>query len=168
MREASRTGGCTERVRNDVGVGTQDPNESRWCNKEAPSQLVTSRLAALHSISKFKVVSRTTCSPQSPYTYLTTVDLWPVTGRMHQLRRHMLHMGTPILGDEKYFLDDGERAPSRAEPKMCLWALEVDFVHPFTGERVVVSIPEPDYYEQIRRSNSEGVYMTSKKQKIIK
>ena len=96
------------------------------------------------SVSKYKVVSRTTCSGQSPYETLTTVDLWPVTGRMHQLRRHMLHKGTPILGDEKYFLERG------SEPNMCLWAVEVDFLHPFTSERVVVSIPEPDYYEEIR------------------
>lgn len=101
------------------------------------------------SVSKFKVVSRTTCSGQSPFDALTTVDLWPVTGRMHQLRRHMLHNGTPILGDEKYFLGNA-CAPTGSEPKMCLWAVEVDFLHPFTSERVMVSIPEPIYYEGIR------------------
>lgn len=33
---------------------------------------------------------------------LTTVDLWPHTGRTHQLRRHMAGLGHPILGDKKY------------------------------------------------------------------
>lgn len=34
--------------------------------------------------------------------WITTVDLWPLTGRTHQLRKHMQHMGTPILGDTVY------------------------------------------------------------------
>ena len=34
--------------------------------------------------------------------WITTVDLWPLTGRTHQLRKHMQHMGTPILGDTTY------------------------------------------------------------------
>lgn len=33
---------------------------------------------------------------------LSLVALWPRTGRTHQLRVHMAHMGTPILGDGKY------------------------------------------------------------------
>ena len=34
--------------------------------------------------------------------WITVVDLWPLTGRTHQLRKHMQHMGTPILGDAAY------------------------------------------------------------------
>ena len=35
-------------------------------------------------------------------TMVAWVSLKPVTGRQHQLRAHMAHIGTPILGDEKY------------------------------------------------------------------
>jgi 23S rRNA-/tRNA-specific pseudouridylate synthase len=34
--------------------------------------------------------------------WVTTMELSPVTGRTHQLRRHMLHLGHPILGDTQY------------------------------------------------------------------
>jgi hypothetical protein len=33
---------------------------------------------------------------------VTLVSLWPHTGRTHQLRRHMAHLGKPILGDDRY------------------------------------------------------------------
>jgi hypothetical protein len=36
---------------------------------------------------------------------VTTVDLWPHTGRLHQLRRHMALIGHPILGDVKYWFN---------------------------------------------------------------
>ncbi|GAX79844.1 hypothetical protein CEUSTIGMA_g7284.t1 [Chlamydomonas eustigma] len=38
---------------------------------------------------------------------LTKVSLWPHTGRTHQLRRHMAHLGTPILGDDRYTRYEG-------------------------------------------------------------
>ena len=34
--------------------------------------------------------------------WITKVELWPHTGRKHQLRRHMRHVGHPILGDPVY------------------------------------------------------------------
>lgn len=34
--------------------------------------------------------------------YVTTVDLWPHTGRKHQLRRHMALIGHPLVGDKRY------------------------------------------------------------------
>ena len=48
------------------------------------------------------------------------VELEPVTGRTHQLRAHMAHIGCPILGDDKY----GDREFNRRlgfMGKLCLW-----------------------------------------------
>ncbi|KAI9918285.1 hypothetical protein PsorP6_011709 [Peronosclerospora sorghi] len=36
------------------------------------------------------------------YDWITTVDLWPLTGRKHQLRVHSAHQGHPIVGDDLY------------------------------------------------------------------
>ena len=47
-------------------------------------------------------------------------ELSPVTGRTHQLRAHMAHIGCPILGDDKY----GDREKNRQlgfMTKLCLW-----------------------------------------------
>lgn len=70
---------------------------------------------------------------------ITCLDLWPVTGRKHQLRRHMSENGTPIVGDVRYC---GERRTLRQVP-LLLAAVEVSFEHPVTEERVEVSIEEP-------------------------
>lgn len=42
------------------------------------------------------------CTPCNVYGTLTTVRLWPITGRRHQLRRHCALLGTPIVGDDLY------------------------------------------------------------------
>lgn len=46
---------------------------------------------------------------------VSTVDLWPESGRTHQLRRHMLSLGHPIWGDRKYadrFYPESQRGGS--------------------------------------------------------
>ena len=40
------------------------------------------------------------------YSYL---ELNPITGRKHQLRKQLLNIGCPIIGDDKYFLNDRQR-----------------------------------------------------------
>lgn len=55
----------------------------------------------------------------------TLVLLFPQTGRMHQLRVHMAHLGHPILGDEKY----GDR---RTFSRLALHAKTLAFKHPRT------------------------------------
>ena len=68
--------------------------------------------------------------------WCTTLRLHPLTGRNHQLRRHLaFELGTPILGDPKY-LTDTSRA-SRSD-ELYLWASGIELPHPASGERVRV------------------------------
>ena len=70
------------------------------------------------------------------------VSLKPVTGRQHQLRAHMAHIGTPIMGDEKYGgLDD---MPEGMDRKLHLHARRIVFPHPREGT-VDISAPVPDH-----------------------
>jgi 23S rRNA pseudouridine955/2504/2580 synthase len=67
------------------------------------------------------------------------------TGRTHQIRVHLAHLGFPIVGDEKY----GDFALNKALAKtglkrMFLHAAELTFLHPGRGERVRVAAPLPD------------------------
>lgn len=70
------------------------------------------------------------------------VSLKPVTGRQHQLRAHMAHIGTPIMGDEKY----GGRAnmPEGMDEKLHLHARRIVFPHPREGV-IDISAPLPDH-----------------------
>jgi 23S rRNA pseudouridine1911/1915/1917 synthase len=90
--------------------------------------------------------------------WVTIVDLWPRTGRQHQLRIHLAGLGHPIVGDPRYdaarFVQREEPAAvSRAEPfdgwlcrGLYLWALELGFEHPESGEAVRFEIEAPEKF----------------------
>lgn len=70
------------------------------------------------------------------------VSLKPVTGRQHQLRAHMAHIGTPILGDEKY--GGLDNMPDGMPRKLHLHARRIVFPHPRDGI-IDISAPMPDH-----------------------
>ncbi len=82
--------------------------------------------------------------------WLTTVDLWPVTGRTHQLRLHMAWRGHPVLGDDQH---GGERA--MRGKGLFLRALALDLPHPITGAPLSVSIGEPEKFASFRRREQD-------------
>jgi 23S rRNA-/tRNA-specific pseudouridylate synthase len=61
------------------------------------------------------------------YGWVSTLDLFPLTGRNHQIRKHLQMKGHPILGDRRYATP--AMWPSLDAP-MFLWALEINFPHP--------------------------------------
>ncbi len=63
------------------------------------------------------------------------------TGRSHQIRVQLSHMGFPIYGDQKY----GQFVNSPGE-QIALWAQELGVKHPTKDEQVVVSVPPPNEY----------------------
>lgn len=67
----------------------------------------------------------------------TLVELWPVTGRTHQLRVQLAARGAPILGDRLY----GEAASA---PRLLLHACEVDLELPDPTGRLHVAAPVPE------------------------
>ena len=71
------------------------------------------------------------------------VALRPVTGRTHQLRAHLAHLGTPIVGDFKY---GGEAAKGLGElqDRLHLHARSIDIAHP-EGGRLRVTAPLPPH-----------------------
>jgi tRNA pseudouridine32 synthase/23S rRNA pseudouridine746 synthase len=67
------------------------------------------------------------------------VQLTPVTGRTHQLRVHMAHLGHPILGDNLYAPADALAASDR----LCLHAECLEFRHPDGGAAMRFASPVP-------------------------
>ena len=73
---------------------------------------------------------------------IARMQLSPVTGRTHQLRVHMAHMGCPLLGDARY-----QTAESSAVSKSLglsyhqLSAIALFFLHPITGEQTSIRHP---------------------------
>ncbi|KAK3270575.1 hypothetical protein CYMTET_21033 [Cymbomonas tetramitiformis] len=58
------------------------------------------------------------CTPSKQYGDITTVDLWPHTGRTHQLRRHLAGIGHAIVGDGQYCPSEHQAPEVRLDPRV--------------------------------------------------
>lgn len=73
----------------------------------------------------------------------TLVACWPRTGRLHQIRRHVRHIGHPMLGDTTWGDNKAnKRMRERGLHRLALHALALSF--PFRGEVVRAVSPVPD------------------------
>jgi RluA family pseudouridine synthase len=86
--------------------------------------------------SRFRVVSHTRALRSE---WVSTVDLWPLSGRTHQLRIHMASLGTPILGDDLYGIE-GMILKGKG---LYLKAQEIGFCHPGTRDEAHFRLPPP-------------------------
>ena len=81
---------------------------------------------------------------------ISIVDMYPLTGRKHQLRKHMKLAGCPILNDPKYSTENTIQSVTELKQKeMMLWALGLSFHHPITTEFMNISIPEPEIFSKV-------------------
>lgn len=67
---------------------------------------------------------------------LSLALIWPLTGRMHQIRQHLAQSGHPIIGDRRYgggSLDNGT--------SHLLHSFRTSFQHPFTSQRIILHAP---------------------------
>lgn len=98
---------------------------------------------------KTRALTRWRLRERFPDAALLEVEL--ETGRQHQIRVHLAHVGHPILGDRVYGRSEhGRLAPAVARPMLHAWRLELS--HPDTGEPLTVSgEPPPDFEETLAR-----------------
>ena len=92
---------------------------------------------------------------------LALVECELLTGRTHQIRIHLAHLGAPIFGDALYGgalkWQDEERRPLACEhPALHAWKLTVD--HPAGDQRIAVQAPlPPAYQDMLLRLGLSGV-----------
>ncbi len=68
------------------------------------------------------------------------VALRPITGRTHQLRLHCAYVGAPILGDPQYGTEASQTfSAGFGAASQLLCARSVEFSHPVTGEKVIIT-----------------------------
>ena len=79
---------------------------------------------------------------------VTLMDVHILTGRTHQIRVHMKHIGHPVCGDPIYGSGRGAKVP-----RLMLHAYSLRFAHPATGEAMTFIAPLPEAFEASLRSN---------------
>jgi 23S rRNA pseudouridine1911/1915/1917 synthase len=85
---------------------------------------------------------------------LALVECELLTGRTHQIRLHLNHLGAPILGDPLYggataWMDADRRTFPCPHPLLHAWKLGLD--HPGDGRRLECSAPPPEAFREILR-----------------
>lgn len=113
-----------------------------------------------HAVTHYKVIAR--------YRFLTLMELALETGRTHQVRVHMSHLGRPVFGDPDYggrrkALNSlrGSLAKEGAEllkgiDRQALHAWKISLVHPVAGERMSFTAPLPEDIENVLGRIEEG------------
>ena len=81
---------------------------------------------------------------------VAVVECEPITGRTHQLRVHLSHIGAPIVGDDMYGGDDGMK-------RQALHAGTLSFTHPFSGRRVSLTAPLPQDMESYLKETENEI-----------
>ena len=89
------------------------------------------------AVTRWEVIAR-----YSGWTHLRCIL---ETGRTHQIRVHMAHIGHPLLGDMVY----GAGKPEKGLEGQCLHARSLKFVHPRSGESVFLTSELPEYFAQV-------------------
>ena len=103
---------------------------------------------AKHAVTHYKVLER--------FGYVTVVECRLETGRTHQIRVHMNHIGHPLFNDARYGGSEIRKGTIYAKyrqfiencfelcPRQALHAKTLGFIHPRTGEMIRFDSPLPD------------------------
>lgn len=120
----------------DVPLGRDDRDRTRF----------TARIDGRHAVTHFRVVATGSVagtSPAAPRAPVNLVACRLETGRTHQIRVHMAHVGAPVVGDLDYGAS-ADLASRLGLDRMFLHAARLVLAHPETGEVVTATADLPD------------------------
>lgn len=89
--------------------------------------------------------ARTDWEVVSRYRGYTHIRCRLYTGRTHQIRVHMASIGHPLLGDALY----GGKSPEKGLEGQCLHARRLKFIHPDSGEQLIIETGLPKYFLEV-------------------
>ena len=112
----------------DAPIGRHPSDRKKMCVTERNSK---------NAVTHWEVVER--------FRGYTHIRCRLETGRTHQIRVHMAHIGHPILGDTVY----GHKKKELGQESQCLHAGALCFRHPRDGRPVMVFAPLPNYFAQV-------------------
>lgn len=96
-------------------------------------------LGGRQAVTHYRVLKR--FAGKFPYTVL---DVWLETGRTHQIRVHVAHLGHPVLGDTVYGHHPAGYWRAHGIARQLLHATAIRFLHPTTQKPVALTIGAPE------------------------
>ena len=129
-------------------TGTIDARIAR--SRRDRRRMATVKTGGRHAVTHYEVLER--------YPQFGVVQLTLETGRLHQIRVHLQHIGHPVVGDTVYggeqrALNDAETAVLKQAlarlKRQALHARHLGFTHPATGEDISFSTPIPEDMQQV-------------------
>ncbi|PWH18625.1 MAG: RluA family pseudouridine synthase [Anaerolineae bacterium] len=83
----------------------------------------------------------TLCKRLETFKHCTLLSVQPKTGRTHQIRAHLAHLGYPILGDRLYGFSAAAFLSPISVERLALHAFSLSIQHPTKGERICWTAP---------------------------
>ena len=129
-------------------TGTIDARMAR--SRRDRRRMTTVKTGGRHAVTHYEVLEG--------YSQFARVQLTLETGRLHQIRVHLQHIGHPVVGDTVYggeqraLNDAGTAALKQALARLkrqALHARHLGFTHPITGEGVSFSTPIPEDIQRV-------------------
>ena len=87
---------------------------------------------------------------------LSEVELYPYSGRTHQIRVHLKYIGHPIFADFLYAGRKTSRSDRNILPRVFLHAAKISFTHPTTGDVVSFEAPLPEELSSVLQKFATG------------
>lgn len=112
----------------ELNIGRHPKNRKKMAVTEKNSKI---------AITNFKV--------EEMYKDFTDLKLSLKTGRTHQIRVHMAHIGHPVVGDEVY----GRKSEFKFFSGQCLHAKTIGFLHPRSGKHIEIISELPKYFSDL-------------------
>lgn len=138
------------------GEGTVNGYIGRSQKDRKVMQVYDSEEKGKWSVTHYRVLER--------FHFVTLIECRLETGRTHQIRAHMKHLGHPLFGDSAYGGDQILKGSGLAKfgafvqncfrimPRQALHAQSLGFVHPGTGKEMFFQVePPPDFNEVLER-----------------
>lgn len=113
---------------------------------------------AKRAVTRYRVIERFADAAKPGEALASLVECELETGRTHQIRVHMAHLGNPLLGDPEYgrsYANRVVRLPEAAQDvlavfnRQALHAKLLGFRHPGSGDTMVFQAPMPDDMERL-------------------
>lgn len=115
--------------------------------------LVNEKGKSQDAVTGYKTLKRSECAFKTgkfETSRYSLVEVYPETGRMHQIRKHFAHIFHPIIGDRPHGCNKQNRFFKQqfSMDTMLLHASSISFTHPVIGDNVIIQAP---FFEEFKR-----------------